>query len=57
MDSYFSRYWPQQNLAVIAPMLILSVIAWFDWLSALLLLISAPLIPLFMILVGMGAEK
>ena len=57
MDSYFSRYWPQQNLAIISPILILSVIAWLDWLSALLLLISAPLIPLFMILVGMGAEK
>ena len=36
MDSYFSRYWPQQNLAIISPILILSVIAWLDWLSALL---------------------
>jgi ATP-binding cassette subfamily C protein CydD len=57
MDGYFSRYWPQQMLAVISPILILSTVAYFNWLCAILLLVSAPLIPLFMILVGMGAEK
>lgn len=57
MDGYFSRYWPQQMLAVISPLLILCVVAWFNWLCALLLFISAPLIPLFMMLVGMGAEQ
>jgi ATP-binding cassette subfamily C protein CydD len=57
MDGYFSRYWPQQLLAVISPLLILCVVAYLNWLCALLLLISAPLIPLFMILVGMGAEQ
>lgn len=56
MDAYFSRYWPQQALAIISPLIILSVVAYLNWLCALLLLISAPLIPLFMILVGMGAE-
>lgn len=57
MDGYFSRYWPQQILALISPLLILCVVAYLNWLCAVLLLISAPLIPLFMILVGMGAEK
>lgn len=57
MDGYFSRYWPQQILALISPLLILCVVAYLNWLCALLLLISAPLIPLFMILVGMGAES
>jgi ATP-binding cassette subfamily C protein CydD len=57
MDGYFSRYWPQQMLALISPLLILCVVAYLNWLCAVLLLISAPLIPLFMILVGMGAEK
>jgi ATP-binding cassette subfamily C protein CydD len=57
MDGYFSRYWPQQMLAVISPLLILCTVAYFNWLCAILLMISAPLIPLFMILVGMGAEK
>lgn len=56
MDGYFSNYWPQQALAIISPLFILCAIAFLNWLAALLLLISAPLIPLFMILVGMGAE-
>tara|TARA_Y100000780_G_scaffold157721_1_gene142414 strand:+ start:20284 stop:21975 length:1692 start_codon:yes stop_codon:yes gene_type:complete len=55
-DGYFSRYWPQQMLAVITPLLILVTVAYLNWFCAVLLLVSAPLIPLFMILVGMGAE-
>ena len=55
-DGYFSRYWPQQMLAVVTPLLILVTVAYLNWLCAVLLLVSAPLIPLFMILVGMGAE-
>ncbi|MEQ6890401.1 thiol reductant ABC exporter subunit CydD [Halomonas sp. CS7] len=57
LDGYFSRYLPQQVLAVAVPLLILAVVAWLDWLAALFLLIAAPLIPLFMALVGMGAER
>lgn len=55
-DGYFSRYWPQQMLAAVTPLLILVTVAYLNWLCAILLLVSAPLIPLFMILVGMGAE-
>ncbi len=57
LDGYITRYWPQQALAVISPLLILAVVFYLNWLCGLLLLISAPLIPTFMILVGMGAEK
>lgn len=57
MDGYFSKYWPQKILAVASPLIILSVVAYINWLCALLLLISAPLIPLFMALIGMGAER
>ncbi|TLF52799.1 thiol reductant ABC exporter subunit CydD [Halomonas urmiana] len=57
LDGYFSRYLPQQVLAVAIPLMILVVVAWLDWLAAFFLLISAPLIPLFMALVGMGAER
>jgi ABC-type transport system involved in cytochrome bd biosynthesis fused ATPase/permease subunit len=45
------------TMAVISPLLILCVVAYLNWLCAVLLLISAPLIPLFVILVGMGAEQ
>ncbi|MCH8537579.1 MAG: thiol reductant ABC exporter subunit CydD [Alkalimonas sp.] len=57
MDGYFSRYWPQQYLTVLSPLLILGVVASLNWLTALLLLLAAPLIPLFMVLVGLGAEQ
>jgi ATP-binding cassette subfamily C protein CydD len=56
MEGYFSRYWPQQMLSVISPLMIFLVVLWINWLCALLLLIAAPLIPMFMILIGMGAE-
>ena len=57
MDGYFSRFWPQQILAVFTPLLIIIVVGYYNWLAALFLLIAAPLIPLFMVLVGLGAES
>lgn len=56
MDGYFSRYWPQQYLTVVSPVMILAVVFYTNWVAGLLLLISAPLIPLFMVLVGKGAQ-
>jgi len=57
MDGYFSQYLPQQMLAVMAPIFILIPVFYLNWLCGILLLISAPLIPVFMILVGLGAES
>ncbi|QTP54948.1 thiol reductant ABC exporter subunit CydD [Billgrantia sulfidoxydans] len=56
-DGYFARFLPQLRLSVAIPLLILVVVLWLDWLAALFLLLAAPLIPLFMALVGMGAER
>lgn len=56
MDGYFARFWPQQLLAVLTPLLILIVVFYYNWLAALFLLVAAPLIPLFMMLIGWGAE-
>jgi thiol reductant ABC exporter CydD subunit len=52
LDGYFSRYLPQVFLAVIVPVAIIGVVAGADWVSALLIAVSLPLIPLFMALVG-----
>jgi thiol reductant ABC exporter CydD subunit len=52
LDGYFSRYLPQLFLAVIVPVAIVAVVAGADWVSALLIAVSLPLIPLFMALVG-----
>lgn len=57
MDGYFARYRPQQWLAVIAPLMILIVVWPLSWAAGLILLITAPLIPLFMILVGWGTRQ
>ncbi|RTR06587.1 thiol reductant ABC exporter subunit CydD [Halomonas nitroreducens] len=57
LDGYVARFLPQRRLAVVMPLLILAVVAWLDWLAAVFLLLAAPLIPLFMALVGMGAER
>jgi len=57
LHGYFARFLPQMILAVIVPLLILGVVFSLDWLAGIFLFLSAPLIPLFMALVGMGAEK
>lgn len=56
MDGFFARFWPQQSLALLPPLLIVLVVFYYNWLAALFLLLAAPLIPFFMVLVGMGAE-
>ncbi len=52
LDGYFSRYLPQLFLAVIVPVTIIGVVVGVDWVSAALIAVSLPLIPLFMALVG-----
>ena len=55
MHDYYARYLPQMSLAVMVPVLILIAIFPSNWAAALILLGTAPLIPLFMAMVGMGA--
>lgn len=56
IDSYLVRYLPAMLQASILPLVLVAVIAPVDWLVALLLLITIPLIPLFMALIGWGAD-
>ncbi|WP_336983282.1 MULTISPECIES: heme ABC transporter permease/ATP-binding protein CydD [unclassified Cedecea] len=55
MHDYYARYLPQMSLAVMVPLLIIIAIFPINWAAALILLGTAPLIPIFMALVGMGA--
>lgn len=57
LGPYFSRFQPQLWLAVVIPLFILMIVFTLDWIAGLFLLASAPLIPIFMALVGMGAER
>ncbi len=57
LHDFFAFYLPQLTLAVMIPAAILAFVFPFSWAAGILLLVTAPLIPLFMILVGMGAES
>lgn len=57
LDSYFARYLPQLVLAVIVPVAVLATVLGQDLLSALIIAITLPLIPVFMILIGLYTKK
>ena len=57
LQDFFAYYLPQLALAVMIPLAIAAFVFPLSWAAGGLLLLSAPLIPLFMILVGMGAES
>ncbi|MGA8725101.1 MAG: thiol reductant ABC exporter subunit CydD [Acidimicrobiales bacterium] len=52
LDAYFSRYLPQLLLAVIVPVAVLAIVCWNDWISAAIIAVTLPLVPVFMALVG-----
>jgi thiol reductant ABC exporter CydD subunit len=52
LDAYFSQYLPQLVLAAVVPAGVLVVIVAQDWISALIIGVTLPLIPVFMALVG-----
>ncbi len=56
-DAYVAQYLPQVVLAATLPFVILAVVALIDPLSALVLAITGPLIPLFMVLIGGAARE
>jgi ATP-binding cassette subfamily C protein CydD len=56
LDAYFSQYLPQLALAVLVPLTMLAFILPLDLVSGLVLLLTAPLVPLFMILIGNLAD-
>lgn len=55
MHDFFARYLPQMSLAVMIPFVILIVVFPINWAAGLIFLITAPLVPFFMALVGMKA--
>ena len=54
---YYAGYLPQVALSVVVPLIVLLALLPADPWSALILLLTAPLIPLFMVLVGHAAEQ
>ncbi|MBU6439339.1 MAG: thiol reductant ABC exporter subunit CydD [Betaproteobacteria bacterium] len=56
LEAYFARYLPTARVTALVPAAILLAVFPVDWISGLVLLFTAPLIPLFMWLIGRGAE-
>jgi len=57
LDAYFSQYLPQILLAALLPLTILIVVFPIDLLTGIVFVITAPLIPLFMILIGKFSQN
>ncbi len=56
LEAYYSQYLPQLVLAALVPLAMLAVVFPLDVLSGIVLLLTAPLIPLFMLLIGSAAD-
>jgi ATP-binding cassette subfamily C protein CydCD len=56
LDAYFSQYLPQLVISTLVPVTILILVFPLDPISAIILLVTAPLIPFFMYMIGRGAE-
>jgi ATP-binding cassette subfamily C protein CydCD len=57
LDTYFSRYLPQVFLAVIVPVAVIAVVVGLDWISAAIIAVTVPLVPVFMALVGASTRE
>jgi ATP-binding cassette, subfamily C, bacterial CydCD len=57
LDGYFSRYLPTLLVAAVVPAVVAARILSDDLLSGLIVGLTVPLIPIFMILVGMHTER
>ena len=57
LDAYFGLYVPQLVTAVLVPLTIFAFVLPLDLVSAVILLVTAPLIPLFMVLIGSKASE
>jgi len=57
LEAWFARYLPQAVLAAVIPLAILAWVVPLDWEAAAILLVTFPLIPLFMVLIGRMAQR
>ncbi len=57
LDGYVGRYLPQLLVAAVVPLVVGVRILTADWVSAVLVGVTVPLIPLFMVLIGMHTRQ
>ncbi len=57
LDGYFARYLPTLILSALTPVVLLVCIVTRDWFSAVILVVTVAVIPLFMVLLGLEATR
>ena len=57
LDGYVAKFLPQLVLACIVPVVVLVQIAFVDWISGVLIAITLPLVPVFMVLIGLHTQR
>lgn len=57
LENYLAKYVPQMALSMFIPAAVFLVVAEADWISALVLAVTLPLLVLFMILIGKAAKS
>jgi thiol reductant ABC exporter CydD subunit len=57
LEAYFARYLPQVVLAMIVPVVVVAWALAIDPIAGLLMLVTLPLVPLFMVLVGVYTDR
>ncbi len=57
LEKWYGQFLPRRIAAMVIIPVLLAAVAWQDWLAGLFLALAAPLIPLFMALIGWGAEQ
>lgn len=57
LDRYFREYLPQLAIAALVPLTLLVFVFPVDLISGIILLVTAPLIPIFMVLIGSLADE
>ncbi|MDP5138001.1 thiol reductant ABC exporter subunit CydD [Rheinheimera baltica] len=57
LDGFISRYYVQRYLVVITPLLLVAATFYYSTLAGIILLLTAPLVPVFMVLLGNAAAE
>ncbi|MFA5018086.1 MAG: thiol reductant ABC exporter subunit CydD [Methylobacter sp.] len=57
LENYFSRYLPQKMIVGVLPIIMIIAVMPVNWVVGLIFLVTGPLVPVFMALVGMGAAS
>ncbi|MFI2563634.1 thiol reductant ABC exporter subunit CydD [Paenarthrobacter sp. NPDC018779] len=56
LDDYYTQYLPALVNCATIPLLVGARILWADWVSAVVIVLTVPLVPLFMVLIGRHTE-